>query len=40
MVAIFQDGRHVSVAVKWYGGLFGDTSMKIGMSNPFLSNNP
>jgi len=40
MVAIFQDGRHVSVAVKLYGGLFGDTSMKIGMSNPFLSSNP
>ena len=31
MSAIFQDGRHHSVAVKH--SLFGDTSMKIGMSS-------
>ena len=38
MAAIFKDGRHLSVAVKWYNGLFGDTNMKIGMSR--LCNSP
>ncbi|MGL5643609.1 MAG: hypothetical protein ACRCW3_02435, partial [Metamycoplasmataceae bacterium] len=37
MAAIFQDGRHLSGAVKWYNGLFGDTSMKIGMSSLWWS---
>ena len=33
MAAIFQDGHHRSEAIKSYKGLFGDTSMKIGMSS-------
>jgi len=37
MAAIFQDGRHLIGAVKWYSGLFGDTIMKIGMSSLWWS---
>ena len=42
MEAIFQDGRHLSGAVKLHNGLFGDTSMKIGMSSlgGLLDNKP
>ena len=33
MAAIFQDGHHRGEAIKSYKGLFGGTSMKIGMSS-------